>query len=357
MRPRARSGTIPPAAHELHAADGMHETPFPGPGVEPAAADERPGRARWWGLVAGISLGAVDTTLMSALGVTFTMNGRPVGWLVALFFGSSFALLGFLIGWVVDGRRRDRRAAAVIRSQMEAINAARARLVQSEKLAALGQLSATIAHEVRNPLAVIRSAAQSLAETLPADDAEAGRACSFIAAEIDRLTSVTGSLLAFARPLAVRERPVTVRALFDGAALLAADDLRAKDVRLARSEPAGLPPVQADEDLIRQVLLGLLANAATAVPRGGAVTLAARAVDGAVELDVADTGPGVPRDLRARIFEPFFTTRPHGTGLGLAVARHIVEAHGGRIEVGDGADGGARFTIRLRAARGAAMAA
>jgi signal transduction histidine kinase len=314
-------------------------------------------RMRWWGMAAGIALGAVDTTMIRALGVTFTMNGHDAGWLVAAFFGSSFALLGFLIGYVADGRRRDRRAAEVIQAQMETINAARTRLVQSEKLAALGQLSATIAHEVRNPLAVIRSAAQSLAETLPAGDAEAHRACSFITQEIDRLTSVTGSLLAFARPLKLAERAVAVRALFDGALLLAGDELRAKDVRIARREPADLPPVRADEDLIRQVLLGLLSNAADAVPRGGEVALVARAAGDAVELEVADSGPGVPREIRSRIFEPFFTTRSRGTGLGLAVARHIVEAHGGGIEVGEQPSGGARFTVRLRAARGAAIAA
>jgi signal transduction histidine kinase len=320
-------------------------------------ADATRDRMRWWGMAAGLTLGAVDTVLIRALGVTFAMNGHDAGWLVAAFFGSSFALLGFLIGYVADGRRRDRRAAQVIQAQMETINAARTRLVQSEKLAALGQLSATIAHEVRNPLAVIRSAAQSLAETLPAGDAEAHRACSFITQEIDRLTSVTGSLLAFARPLKLAERPVAVRALFDGALLLASDELRAKDVRIARREPADLPPVRADEDLIRQVLLGLLSNAAEAVPRGGEVALAARTAGDAVELEVADSGPGVPREIRSRIFEPFFTTRSRGTGLGLAVARHIVEAHGGRIEVGEHAGGGARFTVRLRAARGAAIAA
>jgi len=313
--------------------------------------------ARWWGMLAGIALGIVDTTGAHALGISFAMNGHDAGWLVACFFGSSFAILGFLIGYVVDGRRNDRHTAEVIQAQMETINAARARLVQSEKLAALGQLSATIAHEVRNPLAVIRSSAQSLSETLPVEDAEAHRACSFITEEIDRLTSVTGSLLAFARPLRLTPRPTSVATLFDGALLLAADELDAKGVHVSRRESPGLPHVHADEDLIRQVLLGLLHNASEAMPAGGHVELEARVVDDAIALDVADSGPGVPAELRTRIFEPFFTTRTHGTGLGLAVARHIVEAHGGRIDVTERVGGGARFTLRLQTPAGAAIAA
>src|SRR5213593_3304557 len=295
-------------------------------------------RARWWGAAAGVVLAVLDTLTISALGVRFEMNGHQVSPLVGVWFGSSFALLGFLAGYVVEGRRRDRRQAEVIRAQTEAIAATRA------------QLAAAVAHEVRSPLAVIRSAAQGLAESVPRDDQEARRGYSFITAEIDRLGNVVDSLLAFARPLRVEARPVSVHQLFDRALLLAREGLQGKALRVRRDEPAALPEVRADGDLICQVLLGLLANAAEAAPRGGEVALAAAAADGTVEIAVADSGPGVPVELRARIFEPFFTTRPHGTGLGLAVARHIVEAHGGRIEVGERTGGGARFTLRLPAA-------
>ncbi len=315
------------------------------------------GRWPWWGAAAGLLTGLGDALALAWLGVGFGVNGRDATLLVGAYFGLSFALLGFLLGAVVEGRRRDQRAARVIREQMEAINAARARLAQSEKLAALGQLAAAIAHEVRNPLAVIRSAAQDLGEAIPAADAAARRASTFITAEIDRLNSVVNSLLAFARPLQMQPGPVAVHDLFERALLLARDEMAAKQVRVQRDEPPDLPPVTADADLISQVLLGLLANATEAVPAGGEVALQARAVDGAVEIDVADSGPGIPAELRERIFEPFFTTRPRGTGLGLAIARQIVEAHVGRIEVGDRPGGGACFTLRLPAARGAALAA
>ncbi|HYR97254.1 MAG TPA: ATP-binding protein [Candidatus Binatus sp.] len=295
-------------------------------------------------------LALVDTGTMAALGVSFQMNGRDVTPLVAACFGSSLAGFGFLVGLAVEGRRRDRCSAAIIRAQDEAIATTRARLAQSEKLAALGQLAAAVAHEVRSPLAVIRSAAQGLAEAMPPGDEEARRAYSFITAEIDRLGSVVSSLLAFARPLQIQPRSVPVHELFDRALLLARDDLAGKALTIRRDEASALPAVRADGDLICQVLLGLLANAAEAAPSGGEVALLAEASGGVVELAVADSGPGVPADLRGRIFEPFFTTRPRGTGLGLAVARQIVEAHGGRIEVGERAGGGARFTVRLPAA-------
>jgi two-component system sensor histidine kinase HydH len=320
-------------------------------------AESRGGvRWRWWGLAGGIVTGAVDTLGMVALGVTFQMNGHDVTWLVGGYFASSFAGLGFLLGYVVEGRRRDRRAAELIRVQMETIHTARARLAQSEKLAALGQLAAQIAHEVRNPLAVIRSAAQGLGEAVSPGDAEGLRAAQVITAEIDRLNSVITSLLAFARPLQLQPHPVAVGELFDRALLLARDELAAKKVRVQRQEPAGLLPVNADPDLISQVLLGLLANATEAVPPGGEIRLQARAVDGTVEMDVTDSGPGVSPELRERIFEPFFTTRARGTGLGLAIAKQIVEAHAGRIVLGDHR-GGARFTVRLPVANRSALAA
>ena len=350
-------------AWKLHAVPAMSRRKVDLSNMEPSlpgSTPDPPGPGmpwRWWGLAGGLATGLVDTLGMVAMGVSFEMNGRDVTWLVGGYFGISFAVLGFLLGYVVEGRRRDRRSAALIQTQMEAIHATRARLAQSEKLAALGQLAAQIAHEVRNPLAVIRSAAQGLGEAAPEDDAEALRASRFITEEIDRLNSVISSLLAFARPPQLQPHPVAVGELFDRALLLARDELAAKEVRVQRQEPAGLPPVRADADLISQVLLGLLANAAESVPVGGEVSLHARAVDGAVEMAVADSGPGVSPELRERIFEPFFTTRARGTGLGLAIAKQIVEAHAGRIVLSERPGGGAQFTLFLPAAGGAALAA
>jgi two-component system sensor histidine kinase HydH len=313
-------------------------------------------RLRWWGLGAGVLAGIFDTVLLSSLGVSFAVNGWDGRPLIAAYFGSSFAVLGYLFGALLESQRRERRSNAVVQAQTELIAATRARLAQSEKLAALGQLAATVAHEVRNPLGVMRSAAQTLSETLPAEH-QAAQASTFIITEIDRLANVVNSLLAFARPLQLDARPVRVAELFERAVLLVRDELEAKRVRVDRHLGTALPAVQVDPDLLSQVLIGLLANAVEAVPAGGAIALDAYASDGAVQLSIADSGPGIAPDIRGRIFEPFFTTRPRGTGLGLAIARQIVEAHGGRIEVGAASDGGARFTLTLPAARSTALAA
>ena len=311
---------------------------------------------RWWFAAAGLVIGFFDAWMLKQLGLGFSVNRHDAAWIIGAYFGGSFAVLGFLIGELIERRRRDRATAALLQSQTETIAATRARLAQSEKLAALGQLAAQIAHEVRNPLAVIRSAAQDLGESA-GNDPSARRASSFVTTEIDRLNNVITSLLTFARPLQLSPRAVSVAELLERALLLAREDLAAKQIRVQRHEPRELPSVRADADLMSQVLLGLLANAGEAMPKGGEVSVQTRAVDGAVEIDVADSGPGVAPELRQRIFEPFFTTRARGTGLGLAIARQIVEAHSGRIEVGERSGGGARFTVRLPAASGAALAA
>lgn len=311
---------------------------------------------RWWGLSGGALLGALDTATLWLLGVQIQVNGGDATLPVGLFFGSSFALLGFLLGYVIEGRRRDRAAQAVIRAQTEAMATTRARLSQSEKLAALGLLATAIAHEVPNPLAVIRSAAQGLGETPEPDRAETQRASTFITAEIDRLTSVVSSLLAFARPPQLERRPVAIADLFDRTLALAADDLHARRLHVERHDGDPLPAVAGDADLLCQVLLGLLANAAEAVDPGGDIWLEARAAETGVELVVADSGPGVPEALRGRIFEPFFTTRSRGTGLGLAVARQIIDAHGGQLAVDDRPGGGARFRVQLPRAEARAAA-
>jgi signal transduction histidine kinase len=297
---------------------------------------------RWWGGLLGLALGAFDTVLFSLLGTEFTLGGNDVTLVVASAFTSSLVGLGFLLGLNTESQRRERASA-------EALDRARAQIAQKEKLASLGQLATAIAHEVKNPLAIIRSSVQNLSESIAPEEQDSHESARFVLEEIDRLTRVTNSLLAFARPISLHRQRVSCTSILDKTRLLAARMLAERSIAL-ETDAALSADVDADADLVCQVLLGLLGNAAEVTPRGGTVRLEARERDGEIELAVADRGPGIPPEIAERIFEPFFTTREAGTGLGLAVARQIVEAHQGALAFENLDGGGARFTVRLRRA-------
>ena len=205
---------------------------------------------------------------------------------------------------------------------------------------------------MRNPLAVIRSAAQNLRDTVPASDTDARRARTFITEEADRLGNLITALLAFARPVHISPVRVPIAELFERAVSANGEGVSAKRVRVQRPDERALSAmtVNVDADLMTQVFVGLVANAIAAVAPGGEVRLEVHPNGRQIELAVADSGPGVPAELRGRVFEPFFTTREEGIGLGLAIARQIVEAHGGTIELGESGSGGARFAVILPAA-------
>jgi signal transduction histidine kinase len=304
--------------------------------------------ARWVGLAAGLVVAVLDVVGARSLGLAFELNGRAVtGW-VWLYLAVSFGGLGFLVGWLLELRRRERAAAAEVLRQAEALDRARLGLAQNEKLAALGQLAASISHEVRNPLAILRSTVQNMEED-PGSADDVRRSCEFLRDEIDRLGRVTGSILGLARPVVPRPGRVRAGELLERVRLLQPLEVREKRIAFELRDRSDGAEIEADADLLGQALLGLVANAAQAVGERGTVTLAADSVRGEVTLSVLDDGPGVPEADRERIFEPFYSTRPGGHGLGLAVVRQIARAHGARVEVGTSDRGGARFTIALPA--------
>ena len=306
---------------------------------------------KWFGSGLGALIALADAFTLRWLGVDLNSHGHDVTLVVAGWFGVSFALLGFMLGKAIEDRHRSQGTTELIRAQMKELDASREQLLQSEKLAALGTLATAIAHEVRNPLAVIRSAAQSLTETASSTTWEAQRSCcQFVIEETDRLAILVNSLLAFARPVRAAVQPVAVAELFDRALLLARADIESRQVRFERQASSETTMVIADPNLMAQVLAGLLTNAAQAVPIGGKVRIGCHQQESFVELAVEDSGPGVPQDLRNRIFEPFFTTRASGIGLGLAIARQIAEAHDSSIKLGESSTGGARFSVMLRRA-------
>ena len=288
---------------------------------------------RWdlYGGLAGLALGAIDTALLLASGVEMTVGGRSATLAVGATFGSSFGALGFLLGRLIQARARARADADTIARQLAELEETQAAWLQSEKLAALGRLAAGIAHEVRNPLGVIRASATMVQESFdPAD--EAFRACQFIREETDRLDGLVKSLLGFARPTELRSTSCSVEKLFDRVLQLADAELRSRRVEPRRAVDPGLGELRGDPDLLAQMLLDLVTNAAEAMESGGSLELRARVAGDDALLEVADSGPGIADAEAARAFEPFYTTKPRGTGLGLAMARRIAVAHGGTLE-------------------------
>jgi len=227
---------------------------------------------------------------------------------------------------------------------------AQKQLVHRERLAALGELSAVVAHEVRNPLGVIFNSLGSLHHLLrPVGDARL--LLDVIQEEADRLNRIVGDLLDFARPAepAIRAEPLD-RLLEDS--LVAALAQVEGAVEVHREYAPDLPPVPVDSHQIRQAVLNLTVNALQSMPRGGVLTVRTRVEGAFAVVEVTDSGPGVPAEQRPRIFEPFFTTKATGTGLGLAVVRRIAEGHGGSVDLAPPGRGGATFQLRLPLAPG-----
>ncbi len=221
-------------------------------------------------------------------------------------------------------------------------------VVRSERLAALGLLSASVTHEVANPLAAIKTSLQALLEG-PLGEARVRRFAERAVAEVDRLTVFLRRFSTFARPRPPERVQVDLVEAVRDAAALVEHSLRARHLRLELALEHAT--VLADGDQIRQVLLNLLLNAVEASPDGGRLTLAVRSttLDGtpAAAFEVADEGSGMDEDTRRRIFDPFFSTKPAGAGLGLSVVHQIVTDHSGRVEVDSAVGRGARFRVIL----------
>jgi signal transduction histidine kinase len=271
---------------------------------------------------AALHLGWVGGPLLAPLGYLALVNG------VAMTLLSRFSALRREL----ERRARDLddRASELERAYAE-LRAAQDEIVRKEQLAAIGELSAVIAHEVRNPLAIISNAVATLKRSgIGQDDKDT--LLGILDEETTRLNRLVGDLLRYARPIAIERRLVSLRDLVERGTALARGKI-GLDVDIVEPEPT--EKIWADPNLLRQVIENLVDNAVQAMSSGGAltVTLVNAESDGArgVELQIQDTGEGMDTGVRSRALDPFFTTRPSGTGLGLAIVSRIVDAHGGSI--------------------------
>jgi len=299
---------------------------------------------RWplLGALLGALVGPFDGLFFALLGVEMLADGQDVKLPIIMFYAISFSVTGWLIGRVALQKRQ-------LREHLLALAESRARAAENEKLATLGRLAAGVAHEVRNPLAVIKSATALLAEAVPPEDAALTTAAGFVEAEITRLDGFISALLDFARPQNTPRSVVPAAQVMMRLAPLATSDAAARGVHIELADEAPTAQAALDVDSLTQALFALVVNAGQAVGAGGRVRITLRA---GPTFEVAGDGPGVPESDAPRIFEPFFTTRARGTGLGLAMASRITEAHGGRLELVPGgglgpAGRGACFRILL----------
>jgi len=242
----------------------------------------------------------------------------------------------------------------------EQLRQSHAQLVQSEKLASIGQMAAAVAHGLRNPLASLRAAAQLAQHRV---DAPAAREqLGAIVEQVDRLDLRIAHLLTFSRPTPFRPLRESARTLVEGALSGFSDLLRQRHVELTLTFADPLPEIRVDPMRLEQALTEIVSNALDAMPEGGKLHIATRLADGdgggeGVALELTDTGPGIPAEILPNLCEPFFTTRPEGTGLGLAIAKRYVEEAGGRLAITSTPGRGATVRIWLPMAIGDAAAA
>jgi len=226
-------------------------------------------------------------------------------------------------------------------------------VVQSEKLAAVGQLAGGAAHELNNPLGVIRSFAQmGMNRAQALDDRELADDFDEILKATERCARIVSGLLSFSRAPSDEMCGVDLAQVLADAVFLVQTQFKKKAVQVKEDYDPDAPQAHGNANKLRQVAVNLLQNAFQAIPDGGSITVATRAADGYVDMVVSDNGPGIPSESRGKVFDPFFTSKPTGvgTGLGLSITYGIIKEHGGTITLEEtGAGHGAMFTVRLPA--------
>ena len=266
-------------------------------------------------------------------------------------------MVAFLTHQLAAQKREEARKLKETAEQLAAANSslqeAQAEVRRAERLAALGQLTAGLAHELRNPLGTMKSSAELLARNVPAENSLAKEMAGFITDEVDRLNSLITRFLEFARPKHMRLDKGDISALLDR--VIARFERERSTITPAvsvyKNYSPDVPPVAFDAELLERVFYNLITNAAQASSAGGAVTIKTKPVETesgeGVEISVIDRGSGIDQKNLENIFNPFFTTKAEGVGLGLAIVSKIIDEHGGKITVESTPGEGSVFRVYL----------
>jgi two-component system sensor histidine kinase HydH len=240
--------------------------------------------------------------------------------------------------------------AHLYQSEKEALlelRSAQKRLIESERLAALGRLAASIAHEVNNPLGIIKNYLTLISRSAPSSD-ETKRNITVVSEEVDRIARIVRQLLDFYRPTLERQMEFDIVEVLNSTLELTAQKLQRQGIEIEKKYESGQIKITGSANKLKQVFLNLILNAKDAMPQGGKMLISVRPDGGFAEIIFSDTGTGISEEELPHIFEPFFTTKKEsGTGLGLAVCHGIIASHNGTIKASSNSNGGAAFTIKL----------
>jgi two-component system NtrC family sensor kinase len=256
----------------------------------------------------------------------------------AAVFLENARLVGELRQWAADLEQR-------VAERTRQLEEKQAQIIRAEKMAAVGRLAASVAHEINNPLQAIALHLQLLVDESLSSGGQ--RRLGVVEQEFSRIAGIVGRLLDFQRPTEGQRQPVNVVATLGYVLMLAEKQLQRFSVKLMQNLPHNLPPAWAVENQLKQVFLNLILNAAEAMPDGGQLSITACHDVEKLYIEFADTGPGLSPEVQAHLFEPFYTTKAEGSGLGLAVSHEIIANHGGALRVHSTPGAGATFTVTL----------
>lgn len=311
--------------------------------------------AYWYGIKGGVTVSIASTILFSPhLFLHWRDPFVDVYNYVELFL---FMLIGGVTGVLSQMERGQRlryeeaitrldESHRKLKEQTDVLFQTEEQLRRADRLSALGELSAGMAHEIRNPLGSIKGAVEIIKDDYTAEEAKY-EFIQILIRETDRLNQIVQEFLGFAKPKNPELQFVDLNESLESVLTLAAQQARKAGVKVEKKLDPAIGKRSLDAGLLKQAFLNLILNAIQAMPDGGSLSVESSLRNGALEVTIADTGIGIPEENRKKLFSPFFTTKKNGTGLGLAITYRIIENHRGVIDVASRPGGGTAFTVRI----------